>query len=55
MEENKEINKKEEDVPLQQKKSSDEFQEIDIGNSKSNVEENTVKKGILYFVINRGY
>lgn len=45
MEENQEINKKEEDAPLQ-KKQSDEFQEIDIGNNKSNVEEDKVKKGM---------
>lgn len=47
MKENEEINKKEEAAPLQQKKSSDEFQEIDIGNKNSNAEENIVKKGMI--------
>ena len=45
MEENQKKKKKEEDAPLQ-KKQSDEFQEIDIGNNKSNVEEDKVKKGM---------
>ncbi len=54
MKENREINKKEEDAPLQQKKSSDEFKEIDIGNNKSNVEETTVKKDRINIILYRG-
>lgn len=49
MEENKEINKKDEEAPLQKKKS-DEFQEIDIGNNDNEEEEDKVKKGMVDFM-----